>query len=241
MSVVEACRLSIGGCTVIITVDGTGGAGRQREVADALAAVQTDVALLAVDALRTTWVLADPPGVAATPKSPPPAHREDVPVPRTRAWLDAVQASGGPPPPPAQGLPTLDPGAPPPPPPQATTAKAPAASPTVAIGAAAPAAPGTTNARDWEQRLEFATASGAAVAAALAAGVAPPAPPKWTLPLRNRVWAAVGGLPAHVGIYGIWANGAERAATSCAVWGFPSLGEAKAFAQGVGVELPDRR
>ncbi len=232
---------------MIITVDGTGGADRQREVADALAAVQTDVALLAVDALRTAtqqhadgWALVDPPGVVTTP-APPPAHREDLPVPRTRAWLDAVQASGGPPPPPLQGMPTLDLVAPPPPPPQATTAKAPAASPAVAVGTAALAAPGATDARDWEQRLAFATASGAAVAAALAAGVAPPAPPKWTLPLRNRVWAAVGGLPAHVGIYGTWTNGGERAAASCAVWGFPSLGEAKAFAQGVGIELPDRR
>jgi hypothetical protein len=242
-----ACRLSIGGCSVVVTVDDAGGADRQREVADALAAVQTDLALLAVDALRTAtqqhaegWAVADPPAVSTTP-APVPGLLEDLPLPRTRAWLDAVQASGGPPPPPPQGMPALELAVPPPPPPKAPMAEAPAASSAVASGTTTPTAPGATDAHEWEERLAFATTSGAAVAAALAAEVAPPAPPKWTLPLRNRVWAAVGGLPTHVGIYGTWSNGGEEAAASCAVWGFPSLGEAKAFAQGFGVELPDRR
>jgi hypothetical protein len=222
------------------------------------------VALLAVDALRAGsqqhadgWALVEPPTLAVAP-APPPARPEALPLPKTRAWLDAVQASGGPPPLPPTGMPAADFAVPPPPPPKAALAPAPTAAPAMASGAVAQAVEETTprhdtpaavgaqrgglaSARDWEQRLAFATTSGAAVAAALAAGVVPPPPPKWTLPLRNRVWAAVGGLPAHVGIYSTWTDGGERAATSCAVWGFPSLAEAKAFAQGAGVELPDRR
>ena len=68
MSIVEACRLSIAGCIVVITVDSAGGLDRQREVVDAVVAIQTDVALLAVDALRAGtqqhadgWALVEPP------------------------------------------------------------------------------------------------------------------------------------------------------------------------------------
>lgn len=88
--------------------------------------------------------------------------------------------------------------------------------------------------------MAAAKAYGELVAAAVAAREPPPAPVVWEAPLRNNVWAAVGG--EQQGFYSKWSGAAEKALATCTVRGWPSLAEARAFAEGVGFpELADRR
>jgi hypothetical protein len=102
---------------------------------------------------------------------------------------------------------------------------------------------------DWDARLAAARDHGGAVALALAAGHKPPPQAPHPPPLRNRVWAVVGGFgaraEAHVGLYARWEGGAERAVHgphACVARGYPSLAEARVFCDGAGLADPvDRR
>ncbi len=265
--------MNIAGCTVVVSVDSDGGLERQVEVLAAVRAVERDFALLTVDALRVgavveAWEVVDGDAASSSLGGPAAAAPPVAKGGATQAWLAAVKASGGPPPLPAGG-PGPDPLVPPPPPPPATAAHpaplgaaagpaasaGPAPSParaktmpavptTAAADQAHPATP-TYHPEDWDARLAAAEEHGAAVAEALAAHRVPPSQLVHPSPLRNRVWAAVGGAAERVGLYSRWDHGAEtalRGALPCTVRGFPSLAEARAFARGAGVaELPDRR
>jgi hypothetical protein len=205
---------------------------------------------------------AAPAGGGAAPAAAAAAMPKPGPSP-TLAWLGAVAASGGPPPGPS---PDTEPGWVVPPPPPLRKAPPPQPGPSVPQEAAArpspsapaqepqaPAAvPPTTPAydpEDWDARLAAARAHGEEVAAALAStGKVPPQAPH-PPPLRNRVWAVVGGFgaraEAHVGLYSRWEGGAERAVHgphACVARGYPSLAEARVFCAGAGLADPiDRR
>ena len=235
-----ACRLSIAGCGVTITVDAAAGEMRQDRVATAIEQNIDEFARIAIASLRRTtpslaeWTVVEPPTLAAPP--PPPATPTPVPavllVPPPAPPIAVVHAD------PAAWPKVAAPTAP--------QRKAPPGTPGFA---AAPPMAGLAQAqadRDWDARLAVAQAHGAAVAAALAARPpscvpkAPPMPP----PLRNRVWAAVGGTPELAGFYSRWEDGAAAAAAHqppCVVRGVASLAEARAFADGAGATLADRR
>ncbi len=242
-----ACRLNISGCNVTISVDAAGGDVLQDQVATAIDQQSGEFALLVIEALRAgTPGLAEvqPPAAAKAPSagagvpSPPPplgaasatwGRRETPPPPPPRAAAATGAAPG------AAGSPK----APPP--------KTPGPGVPAAREAAMPRGTGLVQAqedRDWAVRLAAATAHGTVVAAALRTGGAVPKAPPMPPPLRNRVWAAVGGDPALAGLYARWDGGAAAAADHlppCVVRGWASLAEARAFAEGAGSELPDRR
>ena len=264
--VIVACRLRVADCEVVVTVDAAGGDNRQTEVAAAIDAVATDIGLLTADALRAGWALVGDPTWQTTTASALVA----TPSP-TQAWLDGNQKPDpqlqptAPPPPPQ----TADVGPSlgqvlhsvvrcsrrnPSPPSPAVTAKAlPAA--LTAVSAAPSARSAATASQDqssagaaaadadWDQRLAAAAAHGTEVAAAaLRERRQPPWAPPLAPPLRNRVWAAVGDLPQHNGLYCLWEGAASVALQSgCVVRGFPSLAEARAFAKATGCDVPDRR
>jgi hypothetical protein len=268
--------MNIRGCSVTVIVDSDGGLDNQSEVAAAIVNVGQNMAALVVDEIRrnfqedTPWPAGRPSASAdsaAAPAAATPAAPKQRSVP-TLAWLAAVAASGGPPPGPP---PNAEPGREIPPPPPPSRAPPPLPMPTVALPKAAatpppdppvrepkaraarpssvpPAAP-SYDPEDWGARLAAARAHGEAVALALATnGKAPPQTPHPS-PLRNRVWAVVGGFgaraEAHVGLYARWEGGAERAVYgphACVARGYPSMAEARVFCDGAGLAEPiDRR
>ena len=210
----------------------------------------------------TASAAAAPAGSGASPAAAAAATPKPRPSP-TLAWLAGVAASGGPPPGPP---PDTEPGWVVPPPPPQRKAPPPQPEPSVpqeAVAGLLPGAPAqepkartavppntpACDPEDWEARLAAARAHGEEVAAALAAtGKSPPQAPH-PPPLRNRVWAVVGGFgaraEAHVGLYFRWEGGADRAVHgphACVARGYPSLAEARVFCAGAGLADPiDRR
>ncbi len=271
--------MNIRGCSVTVVVDAEGGSDNQSEVAAAIVNVGQEMAALVVDEIRrnfekdTPWPAGHSDASAdsaAASAAAAPAVPKQRPAP-TLAWLAAVAASGGPPPAPPPGTEHGREVPPPPPPPAPLTGPPPQPVPTVASPEAAAESPADPPARepmaraarpssrppampsydpeDWEARLAAARAHGEAVRLALAAtGKAPPQAPH-PPPLRNRVWAVVGGFGARaeeqVGLYGRWEGGAERTVDgphACVARGYPSLAEARTFCEGAGLHEPiDRR
>ena len=266
MPFATACSLNVGGCNITILVDDAGGRESQREIVAMLEARVADVAAMVEAGLRVAappddWSLVEDAvldGGAAPARfsiSTPPAPH---PV-ASAVQMAAVKACGGAPPVPPT---PVDEGVVPPPPPPAAIECARPAPPRAMVKAfptvAAAVAPPTADDRAWAQirpaggvveasRLADATQHGTLVAMAWAAGLPAPKAPALPPPLRNRVWAAVGGAPEGVGLYARWQpmedqrGAATVAAQAYTVVGYPSLAEALAFGRGAGVVLPDRR
>ena len=97
-AVIEACRLNIAGCDIVIQIHAAGGAERQAEVVAAVKVTVPDLAVLVVDALQTaTRGAVESSGWALVqPQVEPVATKAGASL----AWLAATERSGGPPPPP---------------------------------------------------------------------------------------------------------------------------------------------
>jgi hypothetical protein len=136
-AVIEACRLNIAGCDIVIQIHGAGGAERQAAVVAAVKATLPDLADLVVDALRTaTRGAAGSGGWALVQPQVEPVAR----VPASLEWLAATKRSGGPPPPPplSQGTAAALVPPPPPPPPVQQAAAGPAPPPVIVAAVEAP-------------------------------------------------------------------------------------------------------
>ena len=239
----EACRLNIAGCTIVISVSDDGGRDRQSDVLMAVRAVTHDFGRLTVAALGDAY-----PSSAEDHSDGEPlgAAREQAAFNQWR-WSRGVAAnpaSGGPPPPVPSKTGTAD------------SADAPCSVAVPPLPPPPPASPRPAGERPqqslkedkWGSTLTEAFAHGDAVAVALANGTEVPAALVWPPPQKTRIWVAVGCPPEAICIYGRWYGGAEHARYSdppCTIRGFPSVGEAKAFARGFvgrnGKELVDRR
>ena len=207
-----ACRFTVGGLTVEVTVaDGDELPDRRTRVADALraaAAVFTDAA---EEALATTS-----PTAPSEPAGPPVAvetgNEWDV-VP----WDDGSQRSDE----------------------AGSTDGRGSAGPDTGALVQADSRPHTgppqaARLAELARRVAAARALGERIAPILAWGGMLPVQAAWPPPFWNQCWAVVRGITANdVGIYTQWRQGAAlRMGADGAAYGFPSLGEARAFMQG---------
>ncbi len=255
---VEACRLTVAGCTVRVVVDGDGPEESQRELAEAFWAGQRMLEAAMAAAFQTATQPPPPPPAPEQPPGLPPAGQPATPfwssVPSSAsAWLGLEAGAVFP-------------------------AKARVPEPTAdrarsCLPGGAAASPTEINRpRRWSkspphgpagQGLELRTGAarqlGLQMRSHFSNRTKPPQQAQWPAPLRARCWAGVRGRrPDAVGVYGRWAleppklpwptAGGARGSAEAAegdetaiAFGFPSLEEARTFMQGAGLPIIDRR